>query len=269
MKTYFFVSILALVAFSAFSQQAANDYYSKKLNELNKSIARENDNPALYYARADIYDELNDFQNANRDYIRVIELYQKHPDSKYAGEYAKSCYRLADDYFFRSSNREKALKYVRKGLEISSDFKDLEILEAVLMGLDSNMHDAAASKYKTLHEKYPDDIRLSMYYAKFLQASAPLSAAALYERVIATDPANKEALLSLGIIYNNEATRLSEGTVSDPAVVWDYAKKAIVRFEKLHKLNPSDKELANVLHHLYTELNEKGKAKMLEIQTPY
>jgi tetratricopeptide (TPR) repeat protein len=238
------------------------------LNDLNNRIAKDAGNPSLYFQRADIYDELNDFTKANNDYKKVLELYQNKPDAKYIGEYTKSCYRLADDYFFRNSLKDEAMKYVEDGLKASPNFKDLEILEAVILGADDSKADLAGKKYEIVAKKYPDDNRLNMYYAKFLEKSRPLEAAMYYEKVVAADPSNKKALLSLGTIYNNEANRLASGTASDNTKeVYDNAKKASTYFEKLHEINPDDKEITNILVQIYNELNEQEKAKKLN--APY
>jgi len=269
MKAHVLALGLSFFSLYAFNQNYDTGHYKLKLDEVNKSLAGDPRNLALYYARADIYDLLDDFQNAGRDYLKVIELYQQQPDGKYLGEYAKSCYRLADDYFFRSSNREKAMKYVKKGLEAGQNLKDLEILEAIILGSDPEMGAEAGEKFKILSGKYPEDIRLKISYARFLEKNSPVEAAALYEKVLDADPLNKEVLLSLGTIYNNEATRLSEAVISDPAIIFDYARKAADCFEKLYKLNPSDMELTNVLLRLYVELDQKEKAKLLSPNAPY
>lgn len=270
MKSLVLTLGMALLTYLLFSQNSSKEHYTRQLDELNISISKDAGNLSLYYSRADVYDVLNDFEHANSDYRQVVDLYQRKSDSKYKGEYAKSCYRLADDYFFRSSNREKALKYVTKGLDVAPDFKDLEILEAILLGLDPAKSDVVREKYSALSAKYPDDIRLTMYYAKFLVKSAPIESAALYEKAIAADPLNQEALLSAATIYNNEATRLSEAVISDPTLVFVNAKKAVFYFEKLYKQNPSDKELTNVLFRLYDELDEQDKAAELrKVSVPY
>lgn len=264
MKNLAFLVPVWLSGFFSFSQHAGNGAYPRNIDELTIRIAKDVGNPSLYFARADVYDELNDFDNANQDYMMVLDLYEKNPDSKYAGEYAKSCYRLADDYFFRKSKKSEALKFVTNGLKVLRNFKDLEILEAILVGLDDSKRQVAEEKYRTLSQKYPDDIRVNMYYAKFLEGSDPAGAAALYEKVVAADPSNRQALLSLGTIYNNEAHRLS---AASDKTVYEYARKAALCFENLYKLNPSDQEVANVLLQIYTEMDEADKAKKLS--APY
>ena len=269
MKTLVLTLGLALLSFIAFNQNYSKEHYNLKLDEININISKDVGNLSLYYARADIYDVLDDFQNATVDYLRVVDLYQKKPDTRYIGEYTKSCYLLADDYFFRSSNKEKAMKYVVNGLEVAGDFKDLEVLEAILLGVDPAKQDLANNKYEMLSKKYPEDVRLNMYHAKFLEKTSPLESAVLYEKVLAADPLNKEALLSLGTIYNNEASKLSELVISDPTKIFELAQKAALYFEKLHKQDPTDKELTNVLVRLYVELDEREKAKLLDPSTPY
>ncbi len=268
MKTLFLSLGLSFLFPVAFSQNNP-EHDGSKLNELNNGLSKNPGNLALYYARADVYDVLDNFKNASLDYLKVIDLYQKHPDSKYIGEYIKSCYRLAEDYFFRSSDRDKAMKYVKKGLDAGQNMKDLEILEAVILGSDPETGAEAGEKYKSLSAKYPDDVRLNTHYAKFLERNSPAEAATLYEKALTADPLNKEVLLSLGTIYNNEASRLSEAVISDPAIIFDYAQKATDCFEKLYRQNPSDKELSGILLKLYVELDQKEKAKLLNPSAPY
>lgn len=253
---------LLCFALSAFSQES-KEYYQERISDLTAKIAKEPSNLVLYYARADAYDVLDKFPQSNLDYLRVVELYRKKPDQSYLGEYVKSCYRLADEYFFRQANEEKAMKYVAEGLKESPDFKDLQILDAILTGLNPKSREFALEKYKAVAQKYPDDIRLNLYYGKFLQSTYPLDAAARYEKVLDADPLNREALLSAGTIYNNEATLLS-GQGKEPDRVFDYAKKASVYFERLYKMNPENKEVVNILARLYDELGQQEKANILK-----
>jgi hypothetical protein len=57
--------------------------------------------------------------------------------------------------------------------------------------------------------------------------------------------------------------------ISDPTEIFDHAQKAAYYFEKLHRQNPSDEELTNVLRKLYVELDEREKAKLLAPKAPY
>lgn len=258
--------LLLTVSFITFSQESSKEVYLSRISDLTNKIAQEPSNPALYYARADIYDVLDDFEKSNRDYLKVVELYHRNPDAGRTGEFTKSCYRLADEYFFRQANPEKAMKYVEEGLKVAPGFKELEVLDAILTGLDANKHDIAAVKYNTVSRKYPDDVRLNLYYGKFLETTDPLAAATRYEQVLDADPLNREAILSAGTIYNNKATLLS-GQGKEPDKVFDYAKKASVYFERLYKMNPENKEVANILVRLYDELGQQEKADMLK--NPY
>ena len=255
--------LLLSVSFITFSQEFSKEVYLSRISDLTNKIVQEPSNPALYYARADVYDVLDDFEKSNRDYLKVINLYHKSPDGKYKGEFTKSCFRLADEYFFRQANPEKAMKYVEEGLKISPGFKDLEVLDAILIGLNTSKQDIATAKYSEVSKKYPDDVRLNLYYGKFLQATDPLAAAVRYEQALAADPLNREAILSIGTIYNNEATLLS-GQGKEPDKVFDYAKKAAVYFERLYKMNPENKEVTNILIRLYDELGQQEKAAMLK-----
>lgn len=257
--------LLLCISLSAFGQESKENFQGR-ISILTDKIAQEPSNLALYYARADTYDALDNFEQSNRDYLKVVELYQKRPDSRYGGEYVKSCYRLADEYFFRQANEEKAMKYVAEGLKESPDYKELLILEVILTGLNSKNHEVAFGKYRDVAQKYPNDVRLNLYYGKFLQATHPLDAAARYEKVLEADPLNREALLSAGTIYNNEATQLS-GQGKEPDRVFEYAKKASVYFERLYKMNPGNKEVVNILVRLYDELGQQEKADMLK--SPY
>lgn len=259
--------LLLLIVYSiAFSQESSKEVYQNRISELTDKIARESSNLALYYARADAYDVLDKFEQSNLDYLKITELYRRNPDANYTGEFTKSCYRLADEYFFRQANPEKAMKYVAEGLKVSPGFKDLEVLDAILTGLDANKRDLATEKYNAVSRKYADDVRLNLYYGKFLQTSDPLAAATRYEQALAADPLNREAILSAGTIYNNEATLLS-GQGKEPDKVFEYAKKASVYFERLYKMNPENKEVVNILLRLYDELGQQEKADMLK--SPY
>jgi len=257
------ILLLLTMSFIAFSQESSKEIYQNRISDLTNKIAQEPSNLALYYARADVYDVLDKFEQSNLDYLKVVELYRKNPDASRTGEFTKSCYRLADEYFFRQANTEKAKRYVEQGLNVSPDFKDLVVLDAVITGLDGSNRDHATTKYVFASTKYPDDTRLNLYYGKFLQASNPLEAAARYQKALNADPLNREALLAIGTIYNNEATLLS-GQGKEPDLVFEYAKKASVYFERLYKMNPENKEVVNILLQLYTELDQQEKADLLK-----
>ena len=251
-----------LVCSFAFSQQS-KEYYQDKAASLTTQIAAEPANLSLYYSRADAYDVLDDFAKSSGDYQKVFELYRSNPRQQYAGEFVKSCYRLADDYFFRQANAEKARYYVDAGNRTIPGFKELEIMDAILTGLKPVDRSAAEAKYVIAATKYPDDVRLNLYYAKFLLEKNPLSAAMRYEKALDADPVNQEALLALGTIYNNEATTLS-GKGTEPDKVFEYAKKASLYFERLHKILPQNAEVTNILLRLYEELEQQDKAALLK-----
>lgn len=257
------VALLLLASFIASGQELSKEAKQDKITHLTTKIAQQPSDLSLYYARADVFDALDKFSQSNQDYLKVVELYRKNPDQKYLGEYVKSCYRLADEYFFRQADKQKAMKYVAEGLTASPDFKDLQVLDAILSGLNAPKTELAREKYQTVAQKYPDDIRLNLYYGKFLQPTHPLEAAVRYEKVLSADPLNREAVLAAGTIYNNEATLLS-GQGREPDKVFEYAKKASVYFERLYKMNPENKEVVNILVRLYEELDQQEKADLLK-----
>jgi tetratricopeptide (TPR) repeat protein len=250
-----------IVPFIAFSQTSQS-----KIDELTARIAKEPSNPALYYGRADAYDRLNNHEQANRDFQKVVNLYLGKPQGQYADEFSQACYRLADEYFFRQANPQKAATYVAEGLRMTPEDKDLQVLDAIITGQDESKHDMAAAKYVILSTKYPDDIRMNLYYGKFLQDTDPLAAAARYEKVLEIDPINEEALLFAGTLYNNQATAIS-GAGKDPDAGFEYAEKATSYFERLYKMNPENPEYNNILYRLYVELDQNEKAAQLK--APY
>lgn len=253
--------ILLCISFISYSQ--ISEHYQNRISDLSEKIKLNPSNLALYYSRADVYDALEKFEQANRDYLKVVELYHKNYDKKFSGEFVKSCYRLADEYFFRQADEANAKHYIDEGLKESPGYKDLQILDAILTGINPNLSEAALEKYQSAVQQYPNDIRLNLYYGKFLQPLRPLDAAARYDKALAADPLNREALLSAGTIYNNEATQLS-GMGKEPERVFEYAKKAAVYFERLYKINPENKEVTNILIRLYEELDQQEKADLLK-----
>ena len=88
--------LLLSVSSTTFSQESSKTVYQDRISSLTAKIAQEPSNLALYYARADAYDVLDKFEQSNLDYLKITELYRRNPDAKYAGEFTKSCYRLAD-----------------------------------------------------------------------------------------------------------------------------------------------------------------------------
>ncbi|GIV35486.1 MAG: hypothetical protein KatS3mg031_3021 [Chitinophagales bacterium] len=229
----------------------------QELAHVNAQLSKSPNDIKLLYQRADLYDQQNDFDRANNDYKKIIELYNKKRGRETIGEFTKSCYRLADDYFFRQSDKEQALKYIQEGLKGAPGLKDLEILQAVVIGSDAARQQEADALFLSLTEKYPNDARLLRYYARFLKDKDPLRAAQYYEKTVSLNPQDIESLLMLGTIYNNEASRLSApGSREDkdsgsPAV---YMKKSIRYFEQAQRLIPDDPEVKNILKVMYTEL---------------
>ncbi len=261
MKTILFSAILLFVSQLLMSQTDKRQE-TQQIIELTQKIAKESGNLSLYYLRADLFDELNNFSNANRDYNKVIELYKKNPDEKFTGEFAKASYRLGDDYFFRLSKKEQALKYVTEGLKKAPEFKDLEILEAIILGAVPGNQELVSEKYQKLAVKYPKDGRLLLHYAKFLEGSNPIAAATQYENVLKLNPLNRDILVTLGTLYNNEASRLSH-TATSSEKVFEYAMKATHYFEKAYRLKPNDEELQTLIQLLYSELDIKEEEKNL------
>ncbi len=236
MKTTTLFSGLMAMTILLFAQSTPQ----AQLTELNAKLSKSPNDIALLYQRADVYDLLNDFERSTRDYKKIVDLYNKKPSDQTIGEFTKSCYRLADDFFYRKSDHAQALKYVNEGLKGAPGLKDLQIIEAVILGSDPVTREQAEAKFKTLTDKYPNDARVSRYYAQFLKDIDPIQAAARFEKVVAANPQDLESLIALGTIYNNEASRLSaerEKSSTNPA---DYMKKSIQYFEKAQRLNPSD-----------------------------
>lgn len=238
--------------------------YKEKIQELTAQIAKQPDNLLLYYQRADLYDIVNDFGGANRDYGKVLHLYyQSAENKKYAGEYAKSCYLLADDYYFRKSDEEKALEFVNAGLKVLPGFKSLEVLEAKIFSRNLEKQELALEKYAALAEKYPNDTKIVAGYVALLDKSNPEKSITYYEELASADPVNADILFKLGIHYTKLAGELYQsGENLEKANT--YTEKGTAYFEQYLELHPEDKEVMGMLLQYYQFLHRTQDAEAMK-----
>lgn len=267
MRSLIISSIILFLGLAALGQNE-KDHYRNQLSKVNENISQTPGDISLYLEKANLYNDMNDFANANQTYNKAINMYHANTDPQYKETYAAACYRLADDHFFRNSEEEKALHYITSGLEIVPESKTLQIMEAIVMSANEAQQEAAMHKFEALSQKYPGDVRLLTYYAQFLEDIDPMKAAAQYEKIINIEPVNYDALLTLGIIYNNEASRLA-GTGGDPAEVYSLAEQSVDFLEKAHRLDPEDEELAHILELVGAELDEQPREDSKKKTVPF
>lgn len=261
-------AVLVLVAagsiFAAEAQSPkSREHYLNEVKYLTEKIQREPQDITHYYLRATFYHILTNFSASNRDFNKVLEIYSANPSKKYARVAADACYFLADDYYFRNSDRASAQTYVNRGLSIAPADKRFEILQTGIMGSYPEKEAQAAKKFESLIAKYPDDIQLILYYAKFLERRDLKKSTQYYEKAASLNPYNIDALFALGSYYTNEASRIYQSN-GDAGKVLDYTKKGTSYFERVHQLNPDDKEIVEILIQCYTNLNRDADRMKME-----
>lgn len=241
------------------------DYYNKEITYFNKKIKEAPNDIKLIHARATTYDDLNLFELSNKDFRTVIELYFSDPSREYLKEATDACYYLADDYFFRKSDRIKAQVFVDHGQAISPKDKRFEVLQLGILGSYPEKREIVKKQFEELLLKHPDDEKLTLYYAKFLEKEDIPRSTNLYERAVEINPRNVDALFALGSYYSNEASQIYKSN-GDPGKVLQYMEKGVAYFESVHKLTPHDKEIVEILVEFYGYLRRYDDAERMEKQ---
>ncbi len=244
------------------AQNENQNEYVNQIKHYSQMIDKDPGDLANYYGRAMAYDALNNFFLSNLDFKTVTELYFNHPSKKFIKEATDACYALADDYYFRNSDRIGARKYVDQGLSISPNDIRFEVLEIALLGSMPDKIAEADRKFNQMIAKYPNDARLLAYYGKFLEGRDAKKAITFYEKSISIDPNDFDVLFALGSYYTNEASRLVKSS-GDPGKVLDNMMKALAYFESAHKLNPYDKEIIEILVDYYGRFSRPEDANKM------
>lgn len=268
-KTFKMKSIVQVLTFvylftSLNAQEENISKYTKEVESLTIEISKHPDNLALYYQLANAYNNLNDFAASNQTYSKLIQLYRPERDSKFNEDVAGAYYKLADDYYYRKSSPANALEFTQAGLKISPANKDLKVLEAIILGADPEKKDLAKIKFEEVLNKYPDDEKLNLHFARLLEKDDMDQAIKYFEQALSVNPTNSDVLFILGAYYINEASQMYRSTDLDLNKVFDYTKKGVHYFEQFHQLHPEDKEVIGILVEYYTYLGREEDANELE-----
>ncbi|MBQ7823202.1 MAG: tetratricopeptide repeat protein [Bacteroidaceae bacterium] len=137
----------------------------------------------------------------------------------------------------------------------------------IAMYIFTNKLDEAIVKLDDATAKTPDNKQLWLIKGQLLDRQEKFEdAVKCYEKVLELDPENAPALGSIGIIYYNQAAKLSDennasavndmkkykegrANVVDPAF-----RKALTYLEKAHKLNPNERSFSVALRNTYYNL---------------
>lgn len=241
----------------------SREHYLNEVKYYSEKIKQEPLNISNYYLRATFYHVLTNFQASTADFKKVLEIYMRNPTKKYEKVATDACYFLADDYYFRNSDRTSAQSYINWGLSITPGDKRFEVLQTGIMGSYPEKAEEAGKKFESLIAKYPNDDKLALYYAKFLERKDLKKSMQYYQKVVSLSPNNIHALFALGSFYVNEASGIYK-TTGDARKCMDLSKKAIAYFEKVHLLNPDDKEIIEILIQSYGNLNMDDERKKME-----
>ncbi len=218
-------------------------------------------NPALLWMLATAHDNLNNYDKAQKEYLKVLQIYindEKLADIELA---AKACYKLADDFWFRLRNKKKALQFIDQGISLSNDNADLMMLGALLRADQDST--STQKLYEDLLLKVPNKKQLVLRYARFTKESDPYKSMELYQQLLDLKWEMDEALYSLGLLYTQEASKI-QTMGGDPKQVLDMMQVGINFLERLYKRNPNDSLAKSTLVRLYRTMNMDDKAKALE-----
>lgn len=214
-------------------------------------------------ARAEGYNMENSFAKALSDYKLVVEMYKRKPEEKYNDAATNAYYRLADDYYYRQSNKPLALEYAQEGLAISPDEKRLEVLEAKLLASMPGKEEEAEVKLDQLLEKYPEDEKLMFFQARNLKNKKPEKAAELFEKALKDDPENLDILFFLGQYHLNRSDELNREGQTDIAEIQDMMERGLSFFEKYHELKPENREVIKILIQFYEYMYKEEEAEKM------
>ncbi|MCB0476610.1 MAG: hypothetical protein KDC84_00500 [Crocinitomicaceae bacterium] len=243
--------------------------YTEAKNYIDKVIQEEgiNQDPQVWQLRALIYKKLIDDMglaardtamssldkadqlDAKGDFKEKIAGYRKNIIIEYYNDAVVElktgkCEQSLKSYLYY---KELYLKHV----EPNKDFKKQDI----------EYYLALSSKYENLAKAEQDETKMKAYMEKAIEA--------LFQ-VLKLDEKNYDANLRLGIIYYNSGVKLILGLTPDVSIedCIETNKKSVSIFNialpyflTAYEVNPNKKEIIEGLAGIYTNLNNKEKAK--------
>ena len=233
----------------------AKDYmlkekYHKAIENLRRAIKHDSTYMTAYLYMAKAYLHLNMPDSAEAVYKTVVERFPDKPEG-YQG--------LGYIYGVVKKDYEKAIEYYKKALELAPTRED------VLYGLakvyeDAGKPEEARKLYETLIEKYPNELKYYIAYAKFLYETENYrDASDIIEKAYTMDSTNVD-IWKLGYKINAEYyKKLKKENPSSPDVV-EYAKRTVKYLEKLYEREPDNFTYAYDLADAYVVIGAGKKA---------
>ncbi|MEX0813619.1 MAG: tetratricopeptide repeat protein [Chitinophagales bacterium] len=259
LKQFTFIIFLSLLNLQLVGQENQG-----QLDVLNQKIEKGNPTSELYFKRAEIYNEQDNFDKASADYLKIIDNYNSGED-KDADLASKAYYHLAHGYMNINNDESNALKHAVKGLDIDPDHKGLLSIKAeILYGMGQNKK--AFEIYESLISEHPDDIEILTAYAQKAESHNPAKAKELYEKILTVDASNNEALYFLGMHYAKLSNRMYQKG-DDKKLVHEKLRSGLGYLEKYQKQNPDDEQIILNIITFYRFLGEEEKADKLSEQT--
>ena len=258
------ISIVIAIGLAAEAQQSQYQANQKaELDYLTSRIEEEPDNIYWYSARANIYDNRNDFTASNEDYKKALALYIENPLSEHVKIAANACYFLADDYYFRNSNKIAASKFLEIGMDIAPKDKRFEVIQVGIMGTYPDKKEEVQRKFEEMILKYPNDEKLYQYYGKFLERVDAAKSAIYYQNAATINPNNTDALFALGAYHINEAGRVYN-TSGNALKALEHTERGISFLERVHELIPHNTEIIEMLIQSYENINRTDDVARME-----
>ena len=244
-----------------------------ELNKINK-------NSVIVYT-AYCAQKSGDIEKAKKYYLQTILLNETNEKAKQAGTYLGYIY--YSDLLFASGDTINSKKVIEKGAKLYPDNADVlmaaidvfskakkvnEMADFLQIAVQNNPTNAKmlvvlAGAYNTIAKDY------SKKGYKTTSIEYRDKAVKTYEKALLLKPTDKQLLFNinfnLGVLYYNPAVTAYKNRDESNQQEYEYLfKKSVPYLETAYKLEPSNRNVMNMLMKAYQTLNETGKAEAIE-----
>lgn len=277
----------------------------RELNEhamiyLDACIAIKPANYIAYDLRAQAEYNLDQNDDAYKDFIKAKDLFNEEPPKKPDLLIGYVYYRLALIDRYTNKSLTKALTHVKEGLKTVHEewkrllpdsasydqvawsglelkyrnaIKDLESLKLDIYLNYPPKRNEALKEFAEAVKEQPDNYSLFVAYASLLEYDYPDKAADMYRKAIKIDPNNELAYFNLGALLSNQAHEFFQAAngkadYREAEALRDKGdeklREAMPYFEKCVEINPDNTEAITALKQIYTNLNLMDKYERIE-----
>lgn len=222
-----------------------------------------------------------DFVKAKKYYNELIDMKSDITTARKKGLPLAYIYMV--DLLKAENNLNEATLVVKRGIDLYPDNSDL-VTTGVDLYFQTDKLDDLAGILEIAVTNNPSDIQFlsvlagsyNKIYKLYVQRGYASTAddyrkkaIATYDKAIALNPSDKELQFKLyyncGLLHYNPGVKLYITKDESKTEEWTALFKGSLKYlEKAHELDPSHKNLINILMKVYQSLNETDKAKALE-----